>query len=443
MGEKCNYFKKYSSQIIIAGSVDDGIKVSKLDEFDMDIVIRLPINSADESERGIIMEYDQPGFVKMKIIDCFDNLDKQPEWEKCHVVTKEWRDSDKYFLQNKFRSWLHAIVQKTLKDMDRKVIVHGVSYLLTYKESGPAYTLNIKNCSGPEKFLLDVDLVPVIKFTHPRWPSGYRNINPSSDNNQVKEWYVVPKPNKSMQDDVQKNRCWRLSFQVFEKNMMRNRQNLKTTIRLMKKLRDNLDMRAIASYYIKTLFLWKISQNDETYWRTKPSTLFHTMLKEFYDAIEKKNIPYFWHEDNNLIEGLKPSLQKIYLEKLAGVLKSIESNDVDALVTAFLTQAELKKYKESEFYKNQKAKDVADAAKLSTNVITKQVSVPNEDKTKLINSLISKVDKLTSAVADLQDRVKRLEMSVNLVKENRTIDDSLLKSFSSQDSGVSLDSLVN
>lgn len=81
-----------------AGSVYDGIKVGKLDEFDMDVVIRLPINYVD-GENGIVIENHKPGFVKMKITNAFDNLDKQPDWEKCHVVTRDWRDTDKYFLQ--------------------------------------------------------------------------------------------------------------------------------------------------------------------------------------------------------------------------------------------------------------------------------------------------------------------------------------------------------
>lgn len=88
--------------MLYAGSVYDGIKVSKMDEFDMDIVIRLPI-SYEEGLNGIMIENDLPGFVKLKICNAFDNLDKQHGWESCHKVTREWRDADKYFLQNKFR----------------------------------------------------------------------------------------------------------------------------------------------------------------------------------------------------------------------------------------------------------------------------------------------------------------------------------------------------
>lgn len=157
---------------MFAGSVYDGIKVTKLDEFDMDIVIRLPINY----DLDITIENDQAGFVKLKIENAFDNLDKQQEWEKCHKVTRDWRDADKYFLQNKFRQWMHSIVQKALNDLNGQVTVNGVNYLVTYKESGPAYTLNIVNDKDNEYFKLDVDLVPVIRFLCPRWPEGYRLV---------------------------------------------------------------------------------------------------------------------------------------------------------------------------------------------------------------------------------------------------------------------------
>lgn len=162
---------------MFAGSVYDGIKISKMDEFDMDIVIRLPINY----DLDIIIENDQPGFVKLKIENAFDNLDKQKDWEKCHKVTRDWRDTDKYLLQNKFRFWMHSIVQKAMNDLNGQVTVNDVTYLVKYKQSGPAYTLKIQNDKENEYFKLDVDLVPVIRFMAPRWPEGYRLVFFSCD----------------------------------------------------------------------------------------------------------------------------------------------------------------------------------------------------------------------------------------------------------------------
>ncbi|KAI5643760.1 mab-21 protein domain-containing protein [Phthorimaea operculella] len=393
MGENCNYFKKYGTQVMYAGSVYDGIKVSKLDEYDMDIVIRLPINYDD-----IIIEPEQAGFVKLKIESAFDNLDKQKDWEKCHVVTRDWRDSEKYFLQNKFRFWMHSIVQKALNDLNRHVTVNGTTYVVKLgKQSGPAHTLFIQNAKGNEPFKLDVDLVPVIRFMHPRWIEGYRTV----EGNQVQEWLVVPKPNKALEETAQ-NRCWRLSYQEFEREMMKDCQQLKKTIRLVKKLRDSLKMNDIASYYIKTLFLWKIDEtqdkdktkeeNEQTkkkYWQKGLSVLFREMVETLYNAIKEKRIKYFWHEENNLIENLKPTVQALYVKDLKKVLDAIDSNDIDKVASYLLTVNEFNEFTKSEFYQKQ------------MEVYQRQLA--NQQSTGSLNSQVSRQESVVSANSDSRD----------------------------------------
>ncbi|XP_026729733.1 uncharacterized protein LOC113495271 [Trichoplusia ni] len=407
MGEQCNYFKKYSKNIMYAGSVSDNIKVGRMDEFDMDIVIRLPINYGE-----IIIENEQPGFVKLKITNAFDNLDKQPDWEKCHKVTREWRDSEKYFLQNKFRQWMHGIVQKALNIMDMKVTVNGDVYLLTYKESGPAYTLNIRNDEGNDKYSLDVDLVPVIKFTFPACPEGYRVI----DGVKAKDWLVVPKPNKGVNDKTLVNRCWRLSFQEQERELIKDCKALKTTIRLVKKLRDALEMKAIASYYIKSIFLKKVhDMNDKTYWQNKVSVLFRTMVEELHLAILKKEIPFFWNCNHNLIEGLKPTLQKVYSDKLRDVLASIDANDVEKVVAYLLTAEELKLFKNSEFYQKQ-------AENLSISECSSDSSMFNQ--LKMLNLELDEIDSQRDKdqakddkIQEFEVKLKQLECRVNYLED--------------------------
>ncbi|XP_047020660.1 cyclic GMP-AMP synthase-like receptor isoform X1 [Helicoverpa zea] len=433
MGETCNYYKKYSSQIMYAGSVSDGIKVGRMDEFDMDIVIRLPINYQD-----IALENEEPGFVKLKITNTFDHLDKQPDWEKCHKVTRDWRDADKYFLQNKFRQWMHKNVQKALNLMEGKVDVNGDVYLLTYKESGPAYTLNIRNDVGTDKYALDVDLVPVIKFTYPRVPEGYRVI----EGLQAKDWFLVPKPNKALTDNTLKNRCWRISFQEQERELIKDCQALKTTIRLVKKLRDALEMKYIASYYIKSLFLKKVhDMQDKTYWRNKLSLLFRAMVQELYDAISKKDIPFFWNYEHNLIGGMKPTLQKIYCDKLKDVLAAIDANDVEKVVGALLNAEELKEFKKSEFYQKQ-----AELAPLvvqhNSSFSSESCSQPDSalsDQLKMLNSELDllrgnsqndkKFDELEDKMNRLADRLSLLESRMDkleMMERKRTMDDIVL-----------------
>lgn len=451
MGENCNYFSKYSKEVLYGGSVSDGIKVSKLDEFDMDIVIRLPINY-EQGDDGICLETDIPGYVRMKITNAFDHLDKQPDWEKCHKVTREWRDNDKYFLQNKFRAWMHGIVQRAVNDMKGEVRVNGDLYLLSYKSSGPAFTLNVKNGPDVAPFTLDVDLVPVIRFSVPRWPEGYRQIEGS----QCRDWLVVPKPNKGL-EDTQQNRCWRLSFQDFERDMMKGCQQLKSTIRLLKKLRDALGLKYIASYYIKTLFLWKITQeNDRKYWQNKISFLFQTMLEELHSAIEKKEIKYYWNEELNLIEGLRPSLQKLYGEKLLEVINSLKAGAIEKVVAALLNAEELAEYKESEFYEqhlavlnnatlkhqssvksvssncsNGNQDDVTDAKTTQIDALGLKTLISKMDKLsdkfdKMSVCLLDKVDALSDKVDALVDKVALQEMKLEGLGKKKVENDMVL-----------------
>ncbi|KAF9422829.1 hypothetical protein HW555_001613 [Spodoptera exigua] len=418
MGEQCNYFKKYSSQVMYGGSVSDNIKVGKMDEFDMDIVIRLPISYSD-----IIIENEEPGFVKLKITSAFDNLDKQPDWEKTHKVTREWRDSDKYLLQKRFRQWMHKIVQKALNAMEGKVTVDGDVYLLTYKESGPAYTLNIRNDEGTEKYALDVDLVPVIKFMYPRAPEGYRVI----EGLQAKDWLVVPKPNKALSDSTLKNRCWRLSFQEQEREIIKDCKALKKTIRLVKKLRDALEMKAIASYYIKSLFLKKVYETqDKVYWQNKVSLLFRTMVEELYLSIQKKEIPFFWNCNHNLIAGLKESLQKIYCHKLRNVIVAIDANDIEKVVRALLTAEEMREFKKSEFYlKHGELEPLMTSTSASSlescppdSALSSQLRALTDELDSLRYNNVSdqKIEELEGKMKRLGDRVSLLERRMNRIE---------------------------
>ncbi|XP_059061409.1 cyclic GMP-AMP synthase-like receptor isoform X1 [Achroia grisella] len=364
MKKYCNYFNHYSTEDMLSGSVYDGTKVSKLDEFDMDIVIRLPINY-DEGENGITIENEEAGYVKLKITNAFDNLAKQSNWENRHVVIHSWRDNEGYLRQDKFRSWIQGVAQKAMNEFNGQVTVNGVTYSLESSQSGPAYTLKIASLPNDQPFKLDVDLVPCIKFDFSRWPEGYRKPaiqERSEETNTNKDkvrpdktsehfWLAVPKPNKAIEDPERQNRCWRLSFQDFERDLMRDCQNLKTTMKLVKKIRDVLDMKAIASYFIKTLFLWKISQTNKMYWNTKLSDLLKAMLEELYNAINRKNIPYYWQEDNNLIQALSNDQQQNYTRSLKDVLDSFQSNDMDGILIALLTKDELAQFKGSNFYR--------------------------------------------------------------------------------------------
>lgn len=185
-------------------------------------------------------------------------------------------------------------------------------------------------------------------------------------------------------------------------------------------------MKAIASYYIKSLFLKKVhDMNDKTYWQNKVSLLFRTMVEELYQAIQKKEIPFFWNCKHNLIGGLKPTLQKVYVDKLKEVVCCIYANDVEKVVSFLLTTEELREFKKSDFYQkqteiapiitpqgslesSQSESSLFDQLKMLSSEM--ETVRPKHQKDKKYDELELKINRLAEKVALIEDRLERLEM---------------------------------
>ncbi|XP_059061410.1 cyclic GMP-AMP synthase-like receptor isoform X2 [Achroia grisella] len=421
MKKYCNYFNHYSTEDMLSGSVYDGTKVSKLDEFDMDIVIRLPINY-DEGENGITIENEEAGYVKLKITNAFDNLAKQSNWENRHVVIHSWRDNEGYLRQDKFRSWIQGVAQKAMNEFNGQVTVNGVTYSLESSQSGPAYTLKIASLPNDQPFKLDVDLVPCIKFDFSRWPEGYRKPaiqERSEETNTNKDkvrpdktsehfWLAVPKPNKAIEDPERQNRCWRLSFQDFERDLMRDCQNLKTTMKLVKKMRDTLKLKTIVMFYIRTLFLWKVSETNKEYWDKNLSVLFKAIVQKLYDALCEKNIPCFWQEQRNLIENLKENQRLEYMAKIKDVLDNIEAGETDKVLASLLNRRELSDFKKLDIYKPQSTASGHEQGTTSANV-----------KEELVTNVYKQMDKLLKNVNGLSETISNKNFNINTASSSR------------------------
>lgn len=208
----------------------------------------------------------------------------------------------------------------------------------------------------------------------------------------------------------------------------------------IKKLRDSLGMKAIASYYIKTLFLWKVESNDKKYWQKKISVHFREMVEELYNAVNDGKIPYFWNENNNLIQGVRPSLLQLYAKKLKEVLDSIDSNDVEKTIFSLLNTEEINEFKNSEFYKTQEANNINNVSRqasiVSTSSLPSEVDSPKPEKSKddnllnIVKSLMGKVDRLTMKVDQLEEKVSELEKEkqrIYCIKCSTISDDESLK----------------
>ncbi|RZB40194.1 uncharacterized protein BDFB_007424, partial [Asbolus verrucosus] len=145
-------------------------------------------------------------------------------------------------------------------------------------------------------------------------------------------FFVVPK-SPSDTDTV----YWRLSFQEQERELISGYAVMKPTIRLIKKIRDRYQHK-IASYFIKTVFLWELENVDKNLWNKTLSYVFMTslqnrttdmhlqMLRKYAQYIAHKNIPYYWNKDYNLIGDLSETTTNCIANKLKNIADEVDRN---------------------------------------------------------------------------------------------------------------------
>ncbi|XP_069686215.1 cyclic GMP-AMP synthase-like receptor [Periplaneta americana] len=304
-------FKAIYSRLCGAGSYYDGLKVGKPEEYDMDVVMRLPINYNDV----IIDNSGVPAaFTKVKITKAMDHLRQHPEWTSKYRFMDSWRNKGDYLLRTEFLSWIESVVNKALNRLAKK----ETQLLISLTKSGPAMTFNIT--IPPDNTKVDVDFVPVIEFTHPKWPPHHvRGLSADLIKAKRTSWFIVPKPKKGNTDGT----LWRLAFHEQEREMINDKGVLKPVCRLLKKFRDTQGIN-IASYYLKTMFLWEVDIRGREFWTQKQGFLFMHMLKVFRDKLQQKSIKYYWDKRYDLTEGCNVSHKKNVCDRLNKIIEKIE-----------------------------------------------------------------------------------------------------------------------
>lgn len=116
----------------------------------------------------------------------------------------------------------------------------------------------------------------------------------------------------------------------------------------LKKLRDSKNMSHLASYYIKTLFLWEVSENNnKDFWmRNDLATLFKYMLQKLHTALRAQRINYFWNSRYNLIGSLNSSIVESYANIVANLLHAVNTSQGHVSAAKYLlTDAEFASYR--------------------------------------------------------------------------------------------------
>ncbi|XP_030750094.1 uncharacterized protein LOC115877880 isoform X3 [Sitophilus oryzae] len=266
-----------------------------------------------------------PGYVNVRI-ENYDNILKRPEAErKGFEDIRRFLDHDNFLSTEKVLTWMESVVSSS---MDKFFKLNGKHYMeltgqddkvlvyMTMVKGSPAFTLELA-IGDPNSEKICVDLVPSFQFEKKDWPVGYRPNN----SRKFDKFLVVPKKPKKYEGLFDVNRYWRLSFQEQERDMISgiHLRSMKPSLKLLKKLRDKQKHDCIASYFIKTIYLWTLEKKPEKFWSLPLGAVFMLMLKEYADCVQKKYIPYFWNENLNLIGHVND----IHLKGLGNRLKNI------------------------------------------------------------------------------------------------------------------------
>ncbi|XP_076276659.1 cGAS-like receptor 1 isoform X2 [Lasioglossum baleicum] len=288
-------FERLYNKIVFCGSFYKGTKISKPNEFDLNIILNL--SKCTVHPNNIHLSFTQPAFVKIEISKSYNT--PATKYNMSAIEKKKLNSLivDGYLHPHRFRSWVEGVLECSIRsklplEYDSKI------RLITIRKGGPAFTLELEHLRRQGE-QIHIDIVPALNFDTEiivDSPVNFKEIQKYNN----KEWFAVSVPKNTI-NGSNDNLHWRQSFFYQEKEILQKNGRIKYIIRLMKKLRDNQKWANVASYFIETLSFNKLESIKEQLDRMPLTWLFYLMLKEMLHDFEKHMIPYFWDERYNLL----------------------------------------------------------------------------------------------------------------------------------------------
>lgn len=252
------------NRLYYTGSSYEGLRIRQADEFDINLVMKLPVQEDDFK-----LVAKRPGHVSYTLTTvCKERLQetmKGPEMQSLFGLFSK----DLKFHPLLWQKWLQSVMDKALGAYTPP---NGVE--LKVRQSGPARTLLVHLSDGGR---IDIDLVPVLEHNFKCLPANVPRHEWFEEvlNEDDKKWFMVPKPPKD--DDT----LWRIHFPDAEKKLIKDLGCIKPTIRLIKALRDKHKW-PLSSYSIKTVVMHhRLEKRDKVYWQNEHqwTVLLHVLEK--------------------------------------------------------------------------------------------------------------------------------------------------------------------
>lgn len=330
MQKQDKLFRSLKPKLEFLGSYFDGVRVGNPNEFDINLILTLHLNY---NKIKLDSTNAQKGYTMVVMPSEFRRLSKTPATAmKGFQDTQFWCDNSYRLSVKKFKSWMQRVVDASLNTLPlvngkRILCVNNKSYEIDTKISGPANTITIKD----EDKLIDIDLVPTLQFKLPKMPIDSSICFSKVVYTKIHHYFVVPKPSNN-------DYMWRLAFPHQERYYINGKNNLKSALRIIKLLRDRQCFKKLASYYIKTLFLWEAAEQNDDFWRNSLSFLVIYMLKKLRDCLKQRVIENFWSPGHNLLEKLKLETSSNWCNRLNTIIYHMENVDDPARLMKYFVE---------------------------------------------------------------------------------------------------------
>ncbi|KAL9920082.1 cyclic GMP-AMP synthase-like receptor isoform 1-T1 [Glossina fuscipes fuscipes] len=313
----------------LGGSYGDNLKVTKPNEYDLVFHIRFP----DNNLISVRKDNDLPGNVHIDLTKVMEKIRKEKQNEVIYKHLLRWVNEKNYLIINKLQSYFFSCFTKAMQELDYRINVNNEVFKLRYTRAGPAHTVEV---TGDVDFNYSVDFVPGILLEEKQ------SILPG-----VGLWEAIPKPLFLGPKDYT---SFRASYYREEHKLIDNKHNLKNALRMLKKFRDaHQNMLKMKSYFIKTLFLWKVKEENYTsYWRKSLSLILIDMFKDMEKSFNQRNLPFFWDSRLNLYQAYSANVLVEMFKCVQSARETLEKANVELTIPLeprvyriFLTMTEI------------------------------------------------------------------------------------------------------
>lgn len=192
----------------------------------------------------------------------------------------------------KLQSWLRDAFHKVFHPVQTLTTSSRQNYTLSYtlEGYGCAHTIEAVSASRTIKF----DLVPAFEFTGAQWPLCDPPVTDKVRQNWP--WFAIPQTKPKSK----RTTTFMAIAPHWEREMMKESDNLKNVLRLMKGLRDAhaTKLPHLSSYMLKTVLLQQLQKVD---WQRDLGTLLVEMWSHLVLHLQSSKLPYYLAAEHNVL----------------------------------------------------------------------------------------------------------------------------------------------